>query len=117
MVRMKVGFAKTNHWLYYTEVGTWLLFPKRTFHPWASIYEGGNAVGFRKTNCQSTRWWSYEGWIIVGFLSIFCTNQLVGIGLVDSWTSPREQSYMVTNWYVYLTDEISILSLNFLLFI
>ena len=26
---------------------------------------------------------------MVGFLSIFCTNQPVGIGLVDSWTSPR----------------------------
>ena len=31
----------------------------------------------------------YKGRNTVGFLSICCTNQPVGIGLVDSWTSPR----------------------------
>ena len=31
----------------------------------------------------------YVGRNTIGFLSIFCTNQPVGIRLVDSWTSPR----------------------------
>ena len=43
-------------------------FAKTNRHPLVVLYEGRNAVGF---------------------LSIFCTNQPVGIGLVDSWTSPR----------------------------
>ena len=75
-----VGFRKTNrhinHRLRYTKVGTGLVFAKPNaiptmgydlrrlergwfpqnqppFQPWASIYEGWNAVGFRKSNCQS----------------------------------------------------------------
>ena len=45
-------------------------------------------VGFTKTNCHPLVV-LYKGRNAVGFLSIFCTNQPVGIGLVDSWTSPR----------------------------
>ena len=45
-------------------------------------------VGFTKTN-RHPLVILYEGRNAVGFLSIFRTNQPVGIGLVDSWTSPR----------------------------
>ena len=48
----------------------------------------GMTVGFTKTN-RHPLVVLYEGRNAVGFLSIFCTNQPVGIGLVDSWTSPR----------------------------
>ena len=48
----------------------------------------GMTVGFRETN-RHPLVVLYEGRNAVGFLSIFCTNQPVGIGLVDSWTSPR----------------------------
>ena len=77
-----VGFRKTNrhsnHGIQYTKVGTRLFFAKPTviptmgydirklergwfsqnqppFQPLASIYEVWNAVGFRKSNCQSIR--------------------------------------------------------------
>ena len=77
-----VGFRKTNrhsnHRLRYTKVGTGLVFAKPTaiptmgydirrlercwfsqnqlpFQRWASISEGWNAVGFRKTNRHSNR--------------------------------------------------------------
>ena len=103
----------SNHRLYFMEVGTWLVIPKPTFNPpidgpmwglengWFSWkqpsfqpcalrYEGWNGVDFRKTKRQSTGFVVlYEGWNTVAFVSIFCTNQLVRIGLVDSWTSPR----------------------------
>ena len=79
----EVGFRKTNrysnHRLQYTKVGMRLVFAKATviptmaydirklergcfsqnqppFQPWASISEGWNAVGFRKTNRHSNRW-------------------------------------------------------------
>ena len=76
-----VGFRKTNshsnHRLWYTKVGTWLVFAKPTaiptmgfnirrlergrfsqdqptFQPWAIIYESWNGVGFRKTTAIPT---------------------------------------------------------------
>ena len=52
----------------------------------------GMTVGFTKTN-RHPLVVLYEGRNAVGFLSIFCTNQPVGIGLVDSWTSPRGKKY------------------------
>ena len=57
----------------------------------------GMTVGFTKTNrhplvvLQKDR-------NAVGFLSIFCINQPVGIGLVDSWTSPRGLSPLMLNF-------------------
>ena len=48
----------------------------------------GMTVGFTKTN-RHPLVVLYEGRNAVDFLSIFCTIQPVGIGLVDSWTSPR----------------------------
>ena len=77
-----VGFLNTkrhsNHGLWYTKVGMWLVSAITTaiptmgfnirwlergwfsqyqpsFQPWASISEGWNAVGFRKTNRHSNR--------------------------------------------------------------
>ena len=52
----------------------------------------GMTVGFTKTNRHQLVV-LYEGRNTVGFLSIFCTNQPVGIRLVDSWTSPRGKNY------------------------
>ena len=60
----------------------------------------GMTVGFTKTN-RHPLVVLYEGRNAVGFLSIFCTNQPVGIGLVDSWTSPRgNDSQKVTIVYL-----------------
>ena len=63
---MMVGFAKTN--------------PVPTFVSWSAW------LGWRLVPRKPTVF-LYEGWNTVGFLSIFCTNQPVGIGLVDSCPS------------------------------
>ena len=58
----------------------------------------GMTVGFTKTN-RHLLVVLYEGRNTVGFLSIFCTNQPVGIGLVDSWTTPRGNRKKSINVY------------------